>query len=341
LRRADRRPDLGRAWFGSALSSAGPIADIGLMHARIRSTFALALLTLCAAVPAQQKPQVVPQPAPQVEAKPAVKVETSKDAALDREIEAMREKVKDGKAFRSHVRVTVRLKNGNRVQGIVKDGFVVERIDGMRFVSAEANDEGAGVRIYTYNGKRNYVFLAFSDMQEYRINARLSTAELAAYERKVKADEETKRKELLKQLDQNANGQSEAQEPQVDPVATAEMTETTETLPPVKSKKGSTEKAAEGAEEQVGVAQELQGLYALLQAYPPAEGWNATRRDEIARRRAVVGANPSPKEQKFVEQFENWKRACEVLGAKPIAEQGAASESNSTDASKKSRKNRR
>ena len=314
------------------------------MHARIRSTFALALLTLCAAVPAQQKPQSVPQPAPQVEAKPAAKEQPSKDAVLDREIEAMREKVADGKAFRSHVRVTVRLKNGNRVQGIVKDGFVVERIDGMRFVSAEANDEGAGVRIYTYNGKRNYVFLAFSDMQEYRINARLSTAELAAYERKVKADEETKRKELMKQLDQNASGQSETQEPQVDPVATTEMTETTETtetLPPVKSKKGATEKAAEGAEEKGGVAQELQGLYALLQAYPPAEGWNATRRDEIARRRAVVGANPSPKEQKFVEQFESWKRACEVLGAKPIAEEGAASETNSTDASKKSRKNRR
>ena len=311
------------------------------MHARIRSTFALALLTLCAAVPAQQKPQVVPQPAPQVEAKPAVKVETSKDAALDREIEAMREKVKDGKAFRSHVRVTVRLKNGNRVQGIVKDGFVVERIDGMRFVSAEANDEGAGVRIYTYNGKRNYVFLAFSDMQEYRINARLSTAELAAYERKVKTEDEAKRKELLKQLDQNASGQSETQEPQVDPVATTETTETTETLPPVKSKKVANDKDGEGTEAKGGVAQELQGLYALLQAYPPAEGWNATRRDEIARRRAVVGANPSPKEQKFVEQFESWKRACEVLGAKPIAEEGTASETNSTDASKKSRKNRR
>jgi hypothetical protein len=305
------------------------------MHARIRSTFALALLTLCAAVPAQQKPQAVPQPAPQVEAKPAAKVEMSKDAVLDREIESMREKVKDGKAFRSHVRVTVRLKNGNRVQGIVKDGFVVERIDGMRFVSAEANDEGAGVRIYTYNGKRNYVFLAFSDMQEYRINARLSTAELAAYERKVKADEETKRKELLKQLDQNAGDQSETQEAHLDPVAT------TETAPADTPKTGTTDKPAESTEGKGGVAQELQGLYALLQAYPPAEGWNATRRDEIARRRAVVGANPSPKEQKFVEQFESWKRACEVLGAKPIAEDGAASDTNSTDASKKSRKNRR
>ena len=307
------------------------------MHARIRSTFALALLTLCAAVPAQQKPQAVPQPAPQVEVKPAATAEASKDAALDREIEAMREKVKEGKAFRSHVRVTVRLNNGNRVQGIVKDGFVVERIDGMRFVSAEANDEGAGVRIYTYNGKRNYVFLAFSDMQEYRINARLSTAELAAYERKVKADDDAKQKELLKQLDQNA-GQQPAQEPQTDPVAPTEMTEA---LPPVKSKKAASDTETEDGEKKGGVAQELQGLYALLQAYPPAEGWNATRRDEISRRRAVVGANPSPKEQKFVEQFESWKRACELLGAKPIAEDGATNEPSSTDASKKSRKNRR
>ena len=322
------------------------------MHARIASTFALVLLALCATAQAQQKPATATQkpavtqqqpatqqPAPSAEAKPAANANDAAAAnpVLDREVASMREKVTDGKTFRSHVRVTVRLKNGNRVQGIVKDGFVVERIDGMRFVSAEANDEGAGVRIYTYNGKRNYVFLAFSDMQEYRINARLSTAELAAYERKVKADDDAKQKELLKQLDQNA-GQQPAQEPQTDPVVPTEMTEA---LPPVKSKKAASDTETEDGEKKGGVAQELQGLYALLQAYPPAEGWNATRRDEISRRRAVVGANPSPKEQKFVEQFESWKRACELLGAKPIAEDGATNEPSSTDASKKSRKNRR
>jgi hypothetical protein len=127
------------------------------LHARIRSTFALALLTLCAAVPAQQKPQAVPQPAPQVEAKPAATADASRDAALDREIEAMREKVKEGKAFRSHVRVTVRLNNGNRVQGIVKDGFVVERkkvgdAAGVAHISAGAN--GHAVRPHRGHGHR-------------------------------------------------------------------------------------------------------------------------------------------------------------------------------------------
>lgn len=322
------------------------------MHARIASTFALVLLALCATAQAQQKPSTATQkpavtqqqpatqqPAPAAEAKPAANANDAATAnpVLDREVASMREKVTDGKTFRSHVRVTVRLKNGNRVQGIVKDGFVVERIDGMRFVSAEANDDGAGVRIYTYNGKRNYVFLAFSDMAEYRINARLSTAELAAYERKVKSDEEQKRKALLKQL-----GQEEV--PQETPAVaeTAPMEPAAETAEPAtkaKAKPGKQGATAEGEDKQ-GVGQELQQMYSLLQQYPPAQGWNAVRRDEIARRFAVVGARPSAAEQKFVDQFDAWKRACEVLGAN-AAPQGETAPQGENESGKKSKKSRR
>ena len=313
------------------------------MHARIASTFALVLLALCATAPAQQKPAAnpqqpaaVPQPAPAVEAKPSSKPGDAPAAnpVLDREVASMREKVTDGKTFRSHVRVTVRLKNGNRVQGIVKDGFVVERIDGMRFVSAEANDEGAGVRIYTYNGKRNFVFLAFSDMAEYRINARLSSAELAAYERKVKQDEDQKRKALLQKLGQEEVAQEQKTET-TEPVAEAPAGETTKAA----GKQGKQGAGTEGEQKQ-GVAEELQGMYALLQQYPPAQGWNAVRRDEIKRRFAVIGAKPSAAEQKFVDQFDAWKRACEVLGAN-AAPQGETAQQGETDSGKKSKKSRR
>ncbi len=313
------------------------------MHARIASTFALVLLALCATAPAQQKPAAnpqqpaaVPQPAPSVEAKPSSKPGDAPAAnpVLDREVASMREKVTDGKTFRSHVRVTVRLKNGNRVQGIVKDGFVVERIDGMRFVSAEANDEGAGVRIYTYNGKRNFVFLAFSDMAEYRINARLSSAELAAYERKVKQDEEQKRKALLKQLGEE-DVAAEQKTETTEPVAEAPATETTKAAGKQPKQGAGTE-----GEQKQGVAEELQGMYALLQQYPPAQGWNAVRRDEIKRRFAVIGAKPSAAEQKFVDQFDAWKRACEVLGAN-AAPQGETAQQGETESGKKSKKSRR
>lgn len=305
------------------------------MQFRIPSTFALALCAFCVAAPAQQKPQPTPQPAPSVEAKPTVRVEdkAAPNEALDREIESMRDKVADGKTFRSHVRVTVRLKNGNRVQGIVKDGFVVERIDGIRFVAAEANDEGAGVRIYTYNGRRNYVFLAFSDMEEYRINARLSTSELAAYERKVKDDEDKRRKALLKQMDQESQPTDETTTatdtaPAAEPVA--------EPTPKVAKAQKPTTETSDGKK---GVEQELQAFYALLQAYPPAQGWNAARRDEIKRRFAVVGAKPTAAEQKFVDQFDQWQRACELLGAKPVTQDGEAT--GETEAGTSSKKRRR
>ena len=304
------------------------------MQFRIPSTFALALATFCVAAPAQQKPQPTPQPAPSVETKPTVRVEdkAAPNEALDREVASMRDKVADGKTFRSHVRVTVRLKNGNRVQGIVKDGFVVERIDGIRFVAAEANDEGAGVRIYTYNGRRNYVFLAFSDMEEYRINARLSTSELAAYERKVKDDEDKRRKALVKQMDQESQSTDE----------TAPATDTAPAAEPVAEptpKAAKTQKpTSETNDEKKGVEQELQAFYALLQAYPPAQGWNAARRDEIKRRFAVVGAKPTAAEQKFVDQFDQWQRACELLGAKPVTQDGEATGETEAGASSKKRR---
>jgi len=322
------------------------------MHARIASTFALVLLALCATAQAQQKPATATQkpavtqqqpatqrPAPSAEAKPAANANDAATAnpVLDREVASMREKVTDGKTFRSHVRVTVRLKNGNRVQGIVKDGFVVERIDGMRFVSAEANDDGAGVRIYTYNGKRNYVFLAFSDMAEYRINARLSSAELAAYERKVKTDEEQKRKALLKQLGQEEVPQETPALTETAPVDPA--VETAEPATKAKAVSGKQGATTEGEEKQ-GVAGELQSMYSLLQQYPPSQGWNAVRRDEIKRRFAVIGAKPSAAEQKFVDQFDAWKQACEVLGAN-AAPQGETAQQAESESGKKSKKSRR
>ncbi len=318
------RPDRG-------LSTGAPSADIGPMRFRIQSTFSLAVAAFCLAAPAQQKPQ----PAPSAEAKPTVRAEdkATPNTALDREVESMREKVADGKTFRSHVRVTVRLKNGNRVQGIVKDGFVVERIDGIRFVSGEANDEGSGVRIYTYNGRRNYIFLAFSDMEEYRINARLSSSELAAYERRVKEDEEKKRKALMQQLDQ-PTAAADSTTPTAEPSTSTEPV--TETAPKTAN---ATKQSSQSTEEKKGgVEQELQTFYALLQSYPPAQGWDAARRDEIKRRFAVVGARPTASEQKFVDQFEQWQRACELLGAKPVTQDSEGSGAPTTGSrTKKSR----
>jgi hypothetical protein len=72
----------------------------------------------------------------------------------------------------------------------------------------------------------------------------------------------------------------------------------------------------EGATESAASAElERQKVYlALLREYPPAGGWNRAKRDEIARRKNVVGAVPSEKEQQFVAKFAEWEKACAAFG---------------------------
>lgn len=313
------------------------------MHARIRLTVASALCLLTALLPAQQgaskpAPKPAPSPAatkpaplPEVQDSPKATNPIDLDAPMDRELEAMRKQLVDGRVFRSHVRVTVRLKNGNRVHGVVKDGFVVERIDGMRFVGAEANEDGAGVRIYTYRGKRNYIFIAFAEMSEYRINARMNSQELAMFERKVREEDEAREKLRAQQEGTPAvpfgEGETPLEPETVDPTQPTEPEAATET--PVKKPK------------QASVTDELQSMFSLLQDYPPAAGWNAEKCLEISRRKAVIGANPTEKEQKFVERFAEWQRACAVLGAKSEGEQAPTTGTESSDSnSRRARKNR-
>ena len=109
----------------------------------------------------------------------------------------MRKQIDTGKHLMSHVRVAVRLKNGNRLQGVVKDGRLVERVDGLRFVDAQARDAGAGIRLWYSSGRRNYVFVPFTDLSEYEVEERLSQKQLDALEEELQMNE-TKREEQMR-----------------------------------------------------------------------------------------------------------------------------------------------
>jgi hypothetical protein len=83
---------------------------------------------------------------------------------------------------------------------------------------------------------------------------------------------------------------------------------------PAKTKDAKT-KDGETADPKVDKQTEEQRLwFSLLQAYPPAAGWGKAKRDEISHRLAVVGAQPSEAELKFVEQFAEWEKACAHFG---------------------------
>jgi hypothetical protein len=233
---------------------------------------------------------------------------------VDRQVVEMRRQMVEGRVYRTHVRVTVRLKNGNRIVGVVKDGFVVERIDGMRFVAAEASEAGAGMRLYYWNGRRNYVFLPFTEIQEYRISERLTSQQLAAIEREARAQEVL---ELQKEREAAAAAAAAAAQNQ----PAASPTPLGEGESPQDPQSSAVPATPAGGEQPGGLAGELQALFALTQEFPPSAGWNETKRDEIKRRMAVVGAKPSAQEQKFVERFADWQRACTLFGVKmPKAE---------------------
>jgi hypothetical protein len=259
--------------------------------------------------PSQQEPSQQ-EPAPQ----------PAGDARLDGKVEEMRRQVQQGRAFHSHVRVTVRLKNGNKVQGIVKDGFVVERIDGMRFVAAEQNEAGAGVRLYTYKGKRNYVFLAFSDVADYRINARLSQQDVLAYERKVKEQEKAR----AQQVQQDKAAQPAAPLGETDPNGAQKG------AAPQKSGKPD----APAADAQTGEAKseaksELQAMFALLEQYPPSQGWGALCRGRGAAvgcgaglRRPLRRVAPRLRTARRQGRRRRARRRAAADGTRPLAAQG-------------------
>jgi hypothetical protein len=57
----------------------------------------------------------------------------------------------------------------------------------------------------------------------------------------------------------------------------------------------------------------------LLRSYPPKAGWNEVKKNEIARRKVVIGVVPSDFEMDFVKKFDDWMEACEHNGVDPNA----------------------
>lgn len=254
----------------------------------------------------------------------------------------MRDQIENGKQIESHVRVSVRLKNGNRLSGVVKDGRLVERVDGLRFVDASAKDPGAGIRLWYSNGGRNFVFVPFTDLAEYEVLQRLSQKQLDDIESEMQMNE------LRRQEEQRAAAQRAAEEakaaeqaqtgtpapdagqPSPDAVpaapgaAGAPVATDPAAKPGTKNAKAVTEGAVDPAKADAAAKKQLQDYLALVQDYPPTAGWNKARRDEIAKRFVVVGAKPSEKEQRFVDKFADWERACSFFGMKTDAEAKSA-----------------
>ena len=263
----------------------------------------------------------------------------------EQQAQEMRDAIRDGKVRKSHVKVRVRLKNGNRLTGVVKDGRLIERVDGARFVEAEADERGAGIRLYYTSGARSQVFVPFADLRDYEIIERLTRQELKSIEARLQRPERVRRAPVassaanVTEARRAAEAKSEAitvgrrprrPPPPPDgldgwdrqplpadveigaPPAPAAPAPDKVEVRPVNQPDGAAE-----ADRAVANAQQQLVWSELLRKFPPKMGWNAARKDEISRRLVVVGAKPSASEIEFVAQFSEWLRACQHHGIAP------------------------
>lgn len=269
---------------------------------------------------------------------------------IERRAQEMRDQIEKGRQVKSHVRVRVRLKNGNRLTGVVKDGRLVERVDGLRFVDADAREAGAGIRLWYSGGTRSYIFIPFDGLKNYEVVQRLSQKQLMQIEVEMRMAEKHSAERAEAERRAAAASRREGEQPG-DPVTGAPIpggpipgaplpggpipggaqsgsgpdvpvpgapapgaTPSGAEPAPAKTGEGNGEKAEpagiEPSDAGEGTPEQKIKWLNLLRMYPPAQGWNKEKKAEIQRRFQVIGVQPSDKEKAFVEQFDDWLEAC-------------------------------
>ena len=240
--------------------------------------------------------------------KPAVK----ESARVEKRAESMRESITKGRQVKAHVKVIVRLKNGNRLTGVVKDGRLVERVDGLRFVDAQARDQGAGIRLWYSGGTRSYIFVPFLSLKNYEVVQRLSQKQLEDIEGEMQmAERRAKEREAKAARDAKGEATGTGPAPEtLDGTAQGGAKEAKPDEPATKEAPEATKEPEVDAAKEVAQAKQELAWAQLLIHYPPKAGWNAAKKEEIKRRLIVIGVKPSEFELKFVDQFEDWLKAC-------------------------------
>ncbi|MHC4814681.1 MAG: hypothetical protein ACYTGW_15660 [Planctomycetota bacterium] len=237
----------------------------------------LLLLTACVAVPllpAQNNSQV-----PRDWRKKQVR----------EQVEQMRKAMREGRIVRYNVQVKVRLKNGNRIKGIVRNGRFIEKSDGLDFVVTEKRSANAGMRLWYYNGTNSYVFLPYAQIAHYKLGTRLSDKEIRDLERKLVAADR-RRREIERQLaEKNRRGKLGG------------------SGQPAKKEPDDVEKYGRAL-----IPKERE-LLKWLEDYPPDKGWGQKKLRDLQVRRITLGVYPNKEEKRFEDNFDKWSEALELM----------------------------
>ena len=238
--------------------------------------------------PAQQQPASQPHPAPGLE--------PAKERVI-RDVLEKREQMRTGRVVRTNVRVTVRLKNGNKLIGVVKNENFIERLDVLDFVPTSVEVPGAGLRIWYTDNTNSYIFLTYEEIVGYRIHNQLTDVQVKAIEERIDRDKRTadeQRAAAARRKQEEAARAGDA------PAAT-----------PAPAPGENAEQAA---------------LLKLLQEFPPEEGWGEERARQIEVRKITLGVYPDERSKRFLDVYPEWTRALKTRDEQKKAREKEQSE---------------
>lgn len=221
---------------------------------------------------------------------------------IEKELERTQRLMREGRLVRANVRVVVRLSNGSRLKGIVKNGRFMERLDEREFVQTNKRGPNSGLRLWYYDGTDSYIFLPFDQIRRYKIGETLTDEEVDEIAKAIAIERrksEERRKEYVSEKERK-RAEAEA------------------------AKNGGAEgtPATPGGETEKPESKLTTAQRALLAEFPPTQGWGLEKLRSLEMRKTTIGVYPNEREKRFIDNYQDWSRAYEILKSEEAAQGG-------------------
>jgi hypothetical protein len=224
------------------------------------------------------------------------------------------------------LRVRATLRNGSKLVGVVRNGALYERMKDGAFVRTVGPDvPGAGFRLWFVGEARGYLFLRHADVKKFEKIGVMTRAELHRLEQDLRKRADVivipphrlHREEQAREIDRDVQAGEPARVHPETGGAEGEPAEPGEADRPGEAPETG-EPSGEAPQDREPTLADL-----LIARFPPEEGWIPERRDEIERRKWVLGVFPSDEEKVFLENYPVWKQAYDAWLARIIERKAA------------------
>jgi hypothetical protein len=243
-----------------------------------------------------------PASAPATDSRPVVTIPVPPADGVERAGPTTRPKSESRPTILYHAKVQVLLKNGQKLQGIVKNNRFVERSAGLGFAVATKDDPMSGLRLWFTSPGQNWLFLNYRDIQAVDMIGRVSDIEVREMEAKL--DQEMNQKLAGETAQRVAEVQAELKARDDARKADQEASD--------KAKKDEAKKK---------LKEEVEAAKKVVNRFPPDDGWGEDRKKEILAKKANH-VYPTPDEAEFIKSYAEWEKARKVLEKAEKIEKG-------------------